>query len=310
MEGPLYLDRLDKTLKLWSVSSGECLKTFHGHSNWVIRNVAFSPDGRTCCIWLVRQDFETMVCFWWRVSQDFPWPQQLCTQCGFQSRWKDVVSGSDDKTLKLWSVSWWRVSQDFPGPQRLCIQCGFQSRWKNRCIWLLDDKTLKLWSVSGGECLKTFQGHSSYVYGVAFSPDGRTVVSGSSDKTLKLWSVSGGECLKTFQGHSLSYCTQCGIQSRWKDRCIWLVGQELWNMWSVSSGECLKTFQGHNRLGNGLVWLSVQMEGPLYLARGTYFKTVGTSTINKKWFYYYLFYNLCFKILYKYFTSMKLSHWK
>ena len=51
------------------------------------------------------------------------------------------------------------------------------------------------------KCLKTFQGHSSYIYGVAFSPDGRTVVSGSWDNTLKLWSVSGGECLKTFQSH-------------------------------------------------------------------------------------------------------------
>jgi WD40 repeat protein len=52
------------------------------------------------------------------------------------------------------------------------------------------------------ECLKTFQGHSRHVCSVAFSPDGRTIVSGSWDNTLKLWSVSGGECLKTFQGHS------------------------------------------------------------------------------------------------------------
>ena len=36
----------DKTLKLWSVSSGECLKTFQGHSNNILI-VAFSPDGRT-----------------------------------------------------------------------------------------------------------------------------------------------------------------------------------------------------------------------------------------------------------------------
>ena len=51
---------------------------------------------------------------------------------------------------------------------------------------------------TGGECLATFQGHSAEVNTLAFSPDGRTIVSGSRDETLKLWSVSGGECLKTF----------------------------------------------------------------------------------------------------------------
>ena len=29
--------------------------------------------------------------------------------------------------------------------------------------------------------------HSEYVASVAFSPDGKTIVSGSADKTLKVW---------------------------------------------------------------------------------------------------------------------------
>jgi WD40 repeat protein len=29
--------------------------------------------------------------------------------------------------------------------------------------------------------------HSHYVLSVAFSPDGKTIVSGSSDETLKVW---------------------------------------------------------------------------------------------------------------------------
>jgi len=45
-------------------------------------------------------------------------------------------------------------------------------------------------------------GHSSGVESVAFSPDGKTVVSGSEDKKIKLWSVETGQEIKTLVGHS------------------------------------------------------------------------------------------------------------
>lgn len=45
-------------------------------------------------------------------------------------------------------------------------------------------------------------GHSSSVYAVAFSPDGKTLVSGSADNTLKLWDVAERKLLATLEGHS------------------------------------------------------------------------------------------------------------
>src|ERR1700738_5676035 len=45
-------------------------------------------------------------------------------------------------------------------------------------------------------------GHQAVIRGVAFSPDGRFVVSGSEDHTLKLWDVKTGRELRTFIGHA------------------------------------------------------------------------------------------------------------
>lgn len=47
-----------------------------------------------------------------------------------------------------------------------------------------------------------FTGHDGGVYSVAFSPDGKTIASGSWDKTIKLWEVSTGKLIKTLTGHN------------------------------------------------------------------------------------------------------------
>ena len=41
------------------------------------------------------------------------------------------------------------------------------------------------------EC--TLTGHSDYVQSMAYSPDGRHIVSGSGDRTVKIWDAQGGE---------------------------------------------------------------------------------------------------------------------
>ncbi len=64
------------------------------------------------------------------------------------------------------------------------------------------DDTVKLWSVESQKEVTTLQGHSSYVYSVAFSPDGKYLASGSGDETVKLWSVESQKEVATLQGHS------------------------------------------------------------------------------------------------------------
>jgi WD40 repeat protein len=55
------------------------------------------------------------------------------------------------------------------------------------------------------ECLCTIEGHSDSVLSVAISPDGKTLVSGSSDKTIKVWDLEMLILLFSLEGHKVWY---------------------------------------------------------------------------------------------------------
>ena len=67
-----------------------------------------------------------------------------------------------------------------------------------------------VWNVQTGECTHTLEGHTSYVWCVAF--DGTTIVSGGWDTTVRIWRApyNTAECERVIEGH-----TNCV-------RCVWL----------------------------------------------------------------------------------------
>lgn len=50
----------------------------------------------------------------------------------------------------------------------------------------------------------TLRGHKDWVHAIAFSPDGKTLASGSYDRTIRLWNVSTGALQRVLRGHGRS----------------------------------------------------------------------------------------------------------
>ena len=181
-----------------------------------------------------------------------------------------ALSGSHDKTLKLWEVSTGQCLRTFEGHSddvnSVCLSAD------GRYALSGGGDTLKLWEVSTGQCLRTFERHSNGVRSVSFSADGKYALSGGSisflsrgdDKTLKLWDVSTGQCLRTLKGHNDSVKSV----SLSADGKYALSGSDdkTLKLWEVSTGQCLRTFEGHS---NGVRSVSFSADGRYALSGGS-----------------------------------------
>ncbi|GKZ85256.1 hypothetical protein AnigIFM56816_011022 [Aspergillus niger] len=81
-------------------------------------------------------------------------------------------------------------------PMKSVIKQVFYGKVKDRLA--IETAVAQSWSSN----LQTFEGHSGPVRSVAFSPDGRTLASGSSDDKIKLWDTATGVEQRTLTGHS------------------------------------------------------------------------------------------------------------
>jgi WD40 repeat protein len=68
-----------------------------------------------------------------------------------------------------------------------------------------DNKTsgeVKLWDVVAGKEIGPLKGHTNKVFSAVFSPDSKTLATGSADKTVRLWDTATGKERAVLAGHT------------------------------------------------------------------------------------------------------------
>jgi len=242
-DGRQILSCSGDAIKLWDAATGRELRTFSGHMS-LVYCVTFSPDG------------------------------------------KYIASGSGDATVKLWDVNTGKEIRTFialgkydqygnnvlsvkfsPDGKQILASTGLLSDLK----YVKADKTLKLWNVATGKQIRIIEmpTPAHVPDSVAFSPDGKQILSGSSvDSTIKLWNAAKGKEIRTFTGHKEGIGSVCfspdgkQVLSGSHDNTM--------KLWDTATGKEIKTFSGHSDWVNSV---ALSLDGK-YIASGSRDKSV------------------------------------
>ncbi|WP_192883602.1 trypsin-like peptidase domain-containing protein [Streptomyces xinghaiensis] len=190
----------DTRARLLSTLTAPSRATLTGHTS-PVSSVTVSPDGDT----LATGSRDRTVRLW-----DLRTHRRLATLTGhgrsvgsvaFSPDGKTLASGGEDRTVRLWDVRTRRWSATLPGSTSSPVVF---SPGGDVLATGGEQGTVRLWDVRTRRPLATLRSHGrSSAPRVAFSPDGKTLVTGGSlERTVRLWDVRTHRQKATLKGHT------------------------------------------------------------------------------------------------------------
>jgi WD40 repeat protein len=164
------------------------------------------------------------------------------TSLAFSSDNTRLVSGSEDKTARVWDLR----DAKFPEVVRFTGHAGAVravafNPGTTQVLSGADDNSLKQWAVADGSEQVNFAGHTAPVIGVAITRANQPI-SASADKTIRVWNLANGQVVRsTLETAAISALTL----SRDSARLAIATAENKVKVFQVSDGKLLLTLEGH-----------------------------------------------------------------
>jgi WD40 repeat protein/serine/threonine protein kinase len=242
----------DGSAKIWEVETGQELLTLRGHKGGFF-GVRFSPDGRR----LVTTGYDGTVKIWDATTdpraRTIIASDRIVWGLAFSRDSQRLVSGGHDGALKLWEASSGRLLKTWTPRHTSPVWNVAISTDGTRVASAAGDWTkantfgeVNIWEIASGQLLYRLSAHRAIAWCVAFSPNGRWLVSGGGEtrtpgQELIVWDISAGTRRRTISG--LKAGVTAVAFSPDGRRIAAGVGDQV-QVWDAETGDELAPFQG------------------------------------------------------------------
>ena len=117
-----------------------------------------------------------------------------------------LLASAGGTTVRLWDTATWKDTGGHfeHNPEVLCVRFSPDGK----LLAVADGEgnlphykhlptAIILWDVATRDDVRWLRGHTNSIWALAFSPDGKTLASGSADQTVKVWDTASGQLRET-----------------------------------------------------------------------------------------------------------------
>jgi WD40 repeat protein len=150
-----------------------------------------------------------------------------------------AVSGSDDKTLRVWGLEGNQPPHVLEGHTSIVEAVALTADGK-LAVSGSDDRTRRVWDLEGNQPPHLLEGHAKRISAVALTVDGKRAVSGSKDQMLRVWDLEGNRPPRVLVGHT-GWVRSVALTADGK-RAVSGSDDNTLRVWDLKSGNCLVIF--------------------------------------------------------------------